>query len=129
MTEVVTEVTLGALRPAASNRQVVTAQDIERTGTFQTGWTKFIDTQIAVQIDGDATSVTATVLRAGINPYQNPNTTTGAPADSSGITGDPSTGIPPNLYTEPGVGWWAVDVTALSGGSINVTMSGIGGDH
>lgn len=125
--QVITQAELGAQRPAMSGAQVVTAYDAGIAAPVQTQWTRFANTQIAVQLDGTATSVIALVLRSAINPFQNPGAL-GAPADTGGFNGDVATGVAPLLYVEPGIGWWCVNLTTVSGGSVNVSMAGIGGD-
>jgi len=92
------------------------------TATGQTGWMKFIAGDLIVQLDGAATAVTASVQRSSTNPAL--GSVTPAPADSTGFTGNPSTGIAPNIYTETGVGWWRVNVTDLTGTPLNISLTG-----
>lgn len=107
-----------------ATRTIVTSYDTALAGTGVTGWTAFAATDICAQISGSATSVTATVERSDVDPTL--KTAQVAPADSAGFSGDPATGIAPNIYTEPGVGWWRWNITAISGGSVNVSLSGFG---
>lgn len=78
---------------------------------------------IAVQITGSATAVTAVVERSTRNPSNTPNA---APLSADNITGNPSTGIPVTSFYEPGAAWWRVRLTALTGGTVNVSFASSG---
>lgn len=80
---------------------------------------------IAVQITGTATSITALVERSTKNPADAANA---APADAP-ITGSPVAGIQPVPYLEPGVAWWRVNVTAVAGGDAVIALSGTAGEE
>lgn len=80
---------------------------------------------IAVQITGTATSITALVERSTQNPAAAANpATVDAP-----ITGSPLAGIQPTPYLEPGVAWWRVNVTAVAGGDALIALSGTAGEE
>lgn len=115
---------------ASGNREIVTLSQT-LTGVGATDWVRFVNTQIVAQVSGVATAITAVVERSDINPAgpRDPGVTHVAPADTTGFTGDPATGVVPNVYIEPGVGWWRINVTALTGASVNLSLSGIGGDN
>lgn len=78
---------------------------------------------IALQITGSATSVTAVVERSTRNPSGTPNP---APLSSDTITGNPSTGMNVASYYEPGAAYWRVRLTALSGSGVNVSFATTG---
>lgn len=80
------------------------------------------DEGIVIQLSGTATSFTAIVERATNDPAGgSPNW---APADSSALSGNASTGIAPVRYDEPVRGWWRVRVTVLTGGNLTVYVAG-----
>lgn len=80
--------------------------------------------ELAVQVTGDASAITLLVERSTRQPTRTvqPNT---VPAGEP-ITGDPSAGIQPRAYIEPGVGWWRVRCVEISGGAAVVAINGIG---
>lgn len=86
-------------------------------------WTLFEGTNVAVGLSGTATSVTAVIERSGRDP-SGPSGASSAPADTTGLTGNLATGVPANIYEEPGVGWWRVNITASSGGTVLASLSG-----
>lgn len=94
------------------------------TATGATDWIKLAG-ELVVQITGDATAVTATVQRSAVDPSADGSTADPAPAGDD-ITGDPSSGIQPIAYLEPGVAWWRVNVTALTGDHLRIAISGKG---
>lgn len=79
--------------------------------------------QVAVQATGTATSFTGVVERSARDPLDGADP---APAGDAPLSGDISAGLPPELYAEPGVGWWRVRVTTLQGGTATVAISGRG---
>lgn len=80
------------------------------------------DEGIVIQLSGTATSFTAIVERATLDPaVATPNW---APADSAPLSGNASTGIAPVRYDEPVRGWWRLRVTALSGGNLTAYIAG-----
>lgn len=91
------------------------------TAVGATDWVKLTG-EIAVQITGAATAITAKVQRSTRDPDDTPNTAN----VGEDITGNPSTGIDPVGFTEPGAAWWRVDVTALTGSPAEVSLSGGG---
>lgn len=101
-----------------------------KTAPFATDWNKFINTNIIAALSGTATAVTAVVQRSAVNPNLLVNGVAqgavASPADATGFTGDLSAGIPPNIYTETGIGWWRINVTAVSGGNCTASLSGQG---
>lgn len=86
-----------------------------------TDWVDF-QRDIAIQITGTATSVTAVVERATRGPTNTPNP---APVGDA-ITGNALSGIPVATFYEPGVAWWRVRITAISGGIANISITGSG---
>lgn len=75
---------------------------------------------IAVQITGVATAVTAVVERSTVNPTQGGNP---APVATDPISGNASTGITVAQFYEPGSAWWRVRLTALTGASVDVGIA------
>jgi hypothetical protein len=94
------------------------------TATGETDWVKLYG-ELVVQLTGAATVVSAQVERSVVDPGEDGSTADPAPAGDA-ITGNPSTGIQPAAYLEPGVGWWRVKVTALTGTPLRVAISGKG---
>lgn len=94
--------------------------------TGQMDWTRFENTDVVAAAGGTATSFTGVIERSAVDPNSPvANPLSGVtPADSTGLTGNLTTGITPNVYREPGVGWWRIRVTACSGGSANTSISG-----
>jgi hypothetical protein len=123
MSALTTKLSTSLLQPPAS-REIVTAY-AAGSAPFTTDWQRFIGSDIVIALTGTATSVTVTVERSPTDPSSPAGALT-SPADSAGFTGNLSTGIPPNIYTESGVGWWRVNVTAISGGNCTASMSGGG---
>ena len=102
------------------------------TSPFTTDWHQFTNTDVVIALSGSATAVVAVVERSCVNPFarvagslvpQGPITT---PADSDGFSGNLSAGIPANIYTESGVGWWRVRVSSVTGGDCTASLSGLG---
>lgn len=75
---------------------------------------------ISLQLAGSATSATVQVERSTRDPASTPNW---APAGDA-ITGNPSTGLQCRRYDEPTRAWWRVTVSAVSGGTLSVTLDG-----
>lgn len=116
----------GGLPSASNNKQIVSGSQL-LADPGATEWVKFVDCDIAVALSGTATTVVATVERSSTDPAGTANI---APADNTGFTGDLTAGLAapePNIYTEPGVGWWRVNVGTLTAGNVTVSMTGIGG--
>lgn len=90
-----------------------------------TGWVRFATTDITVQIDGTATAINVIIERAVIDPLSDVAFTY-APVDATPMSGNAATGIPPNIYVEPGLGWWRARVTSMTGASATVSMTGAG---
>lgn len=78
---------------------------------------------IAIQITGTATAVTAVVERSTRNPSNTPNP---APLSADTITGNPTTGVNVASYYEPGAAYWRVRLTALTGAGVNVSFATTG---
>lgn len=95
------------------------------SGAGTTNWIKFANTNVTVQADGTATSMSATVERTTRDPNAGP--VTQAPADGVAFTGSAAAGLTPNVYQETGVAWWRVNVASVSGGSVTFSLSGMGG--
>lgn len=113
--------------PAAFARATITPQ----TAPFNTDWHQFVGTDIVAALTGTATSITAVVQRSSVAPTQvatalQPAGPLISPADNVGFSGNLSAGIAPNIYTESGVGWWRISVTAISGGNCYASLSGLG---
>ena len=95
--------------------------DKDLTGAGSTEWIKFSG-GLSVQVTGVATAITGTVQRSTRDPAGGaPNIAVVAP-----LTGNPSTGIAPEFFNEPGIAWWRVDVSALSGAGATVAITGAG---
>ena len=109
---------------ASSNRQINTTLTTA-SAVFATDWIKFVDCNLVAQLDGTATSVVAVVERSATDPAGQYGAHA-APADATGFTGDLTAGIAPNEYVEPGVGWWRINVTTVTGGECTASLSGIG---
>ncbi len=88
-------------------------------------WVRFTNTDITVQIDGVATAINVVIERSVLDPGGDVPFTY-APADSSAMSGNPASGIVPNIYVEPGLGWWRARVTLLTGTSATVSLVGAG---
>ena len=101
--------------------QIVQTAYVTLSAPGEMDWVQFVTTDVVAQIEGAATSVTAIVERSVFNPYE--QVTNGAPA-AEPITGNPATGISPSVYVEPALGWWRVRLTAISGGSATISLSG-----
>lgn len=76
---------------------------------------------VAIQITGPATAVTVVVERSTSDPASGANW---APADADAVTGNPSTGVPVQAYLEPAAAWWRVRLTAMTGASVTISLSG-----
>jgi len=87
-----------------------------------TDWVEFVHS-LAIQVTGPATAVTLVVERSTIKPDANGAGGNPAPVGSV-ITGNPSTGLEPQLYEEPGRGWWRARCTAITGASVLVDLTG-----
>lgn len=77
---------------------------------------------VAIQYTGSATAITSVVERSTIDPVLgNPNW---ARVEDTPVSGNPSTGMTVSSYTEPAIAWWRVRLTALTGTSVTVSISG-----
>lgn len=96
-------------------------EDLDDVGQTQ-WWSVGGPGPVSFQFTGDATDFTAYVYRSTRDPAQGSDNA--VLADSAPITGDPSSGqVPIAVFDEPGVGFWQVDVTVLTGGSLTVAMT------
>lgn len=84
-----------------------------------------LSSNVSVQITGVATAITAIVERSTRNPAEAANP---APADEP-ITGNPFEGMVPSPYVEPGVAWWRVRVTDITGGEAVIALCGTAGEE
>lgn len=84
-----------------------------------TSWVRLTES-LAVQITGDASLVTATVERSTSANGGN------ACAVGDDLTGDLTDQGIAEGYTEPGVAWWRVTVSAIADGDALVVVSGKG---
>jgi hypothetical protein len=103
-----------------TNRTVTGTQTLSSPGV--TEWI-CMSGQIGVQITGQATSITAVVERSSLDPLSSDGANP-TPADGVTLTGDPSSGLIPTGYYEPGTAWWRVRVSSLSGGVVTISLSG-----
>jgi hypothetical protein len=78
---------------------------------------------IAIQLVGAATAVTAVVERSPVHPSEG---AIAGPVSTTPLTGNPSTGMPVASFFEPGVAWWRVRLTALTGDALTVAVSAVG---
>lgn len=90
-----------------------------------TEWVRFANTDITVQIDGVATAINVIVERTVVQPTADIPFTY-APVVDTPMSGNAASGIPPNVYTEPGLGWWRARVTSMTGASATVSLTGAG---
>lgn len=81
---------------------------------------------IAVSVSGSATSVSIMVERSVTEPTGKIGATPVA-ADDAPIQGNPSQGMSPVAYMEPGAAWWRIRVLDLAGGNVFVSLSGTEG--
>jgi hypothetical protein len=79
---------------------------------------------VGVQVSGAATAITYTVQRSSLDPAGQLGADA-VPADVA-VSGNPSTGMQAQGYIEPGVGWWRVVVSAVTGNA-TVSISGYDG--
>jgi hypothetical protein len=91
------------------------------TGTTDVTEWIFLTGPISIQVTGVATAITAKLERSTENPTSSTANPVVVGAD---ITGNPSTGIYRASDTEAGSGWWRVRLTALTGASAVVYISG-----
>lgn len=112
--------------PSDSSNREITTEGASATVPFATPWTRFVACDICAQVSGSASAVVAVVQRSDVNPGADGALAQAAPADATGFTGNPTTGIAPNIYTEPGVGWWRINVTTVTAGTVRASLSGIG---
>lgn len=76
---------------------------------------------LSVQLTGTATAITARVERSTQNPTGTPNW---APAETETFSGNLAEGIAARAYEEPVAAYWRVNVTALTGGNVSVSIIG-----
>jgi len=105
-----------------SGQTPVTYLDVNLTNAVNTTPSRFVGSSIALQITGTATAFTLQVYRCDVTPNTNNFSITlnGAPVVPLGAASATITGVagavPLQTYYEPGVGFWAVSVSAVSGG-------------
>jgi hypothetical protein len=97
------------------------AVTIEETLTGNGSTTaQLFSSSIQIQITGSATSITGKLERSTRDPsLGSPNWATVA-----ALSGNPSTGIITALYTETGVSWWRVTLTAITGADVTFALTG-----
>lgn len=100
--------TITKYKDSKPNDAVTVTHLFDSTG--QTDWVK-ISGSLAVQFSGAGTSITYKVERSTVDPAGTANTVLMA----ASATVNPSTGVVPLFYTEPGVAWYRVNVTAITG--------------
>lgn len=91
-------------------------------------WTRFEGAQVILQLTGTASAASVVVERCARNPDLHPGQPAPLPAqvDSTGLSGNPAVGATA-IYLETAAGWWRARVTAVSGGWVEVALSGAGG--
>lgn len=109
--------------PYTSGTQVLAVTDSGQTAAYASNTQQFFAGSIGVSVWGTATLCSVQVQRSATGP-DDPLGVNFVPADIP-ITGNPSTGLTPVIYTEPSFGWWRVNVTSITGGSLNTSISGI----
>jgi hypothetical protein len=77
---------------------------------------------IVVQLSGTATNIVAITERSSRDP--NTNEVNWAPAETTGWSGNLSSGLAPRPYHDPATGFWRVRITTLTGGSCKVSIVG-----
>jgi hypothetical protein len=116
-------VTSDSITPQTQEVRLVTYVDQGVShAPFVSDWGRFANCSIIAQVSGSATGITASIERADLDPANYPENA--APADSAGFTGDPSSGMVPKLYSETGTGWWRWNISAISGGSVTISLAG-----
>ena len=110
----------------------VTYYDGNITGAFTTVPSRFASSTISLQVSGTASSFTLQVFRVDVSPGTSDYASVaanGAPITPLGGNSPVLTGAANNYnaqsFYEPGVGWWCVSVSSVTGGYINVSLSGV----
>lgn len=106
-------------------KRLASARHLEQqlTAVGETDWV-CLTGDVALQVTGAATAVTVQLQRSTKDPTVAANPVT---VDEV-VTGNPSTGIKPVAYLEPGVAWWRGKVTALIGASVQISICGTAGE-
>lgn len=104
-------------------QNVRTAYSSQITAPFQTPWQPVIAGTFNVQLSGTASAATVTLLRSDVDPAGPMYFTNAVIVQTISYTVGAT--IPITIY-EPGQGWWAINVTAVTG-SLNASISGVTG--
>ncbi len=99
-------------------KRVITNQRLTAVGDVS-DWV-LCQGDIAIQVTGTATAVSFIVERSTRNPSDTPNP---APVATDPVTGNPSTGVNVLSYVEPGVAYWRVRITAMTGSNVDVSFA------
>jgi len=95
--------------------------DLESAGSTTPQRFSRVEDGVIVQLSGTATAITAIVERSTRDPAVDANW---APVEADPITGDLTDGIPPKRYWEPGIAFWRIRFTTMTGGSVQISMLG-----
>lgn len=76
---------------------------------------------VSVQVSGTATSFTGKLERSTRDPNSGPNWAPAAPT----ISGDLSAGIQAMILKEPTIAWWRLNISVLSGGTLQFNIAGL----
>jgi hypothetical protein len=91
------------------------------TATGGTGYVFCAGGGVELQLDGTATSLSGQLQRSGLNPID--TNAHWAPVGSAQSASNISTGLAPVTATENGIGWYRYNITAVSGGYVNVSIT------
>jgi hypothetical protein len=86
-----------------------------------TDWMPIVGPSFLIEVTGTATAIAINAFRSAIDPTGG---ALGVPADSNQIAGNPSTGMSPTEYSEPGLGWWRFQVVSMTGAAAQLAVSG-----
>lgn len=113
--------------PPLQNQRIIRDVTPAFTQPAVSDWVQWNAATFAVSISGTATSFTGQIIRSDFDPStaafsQAANTT---PATSAATLTGAAGSVAPLIIYEPGMAWYAVNVTAISGGNVNVVMTGV----
>lgn len=106
----------------ASRSVMEVLYDEGRVAPYASDYKQFGTGSLVLSLSGTATAVTVQVQRSPTPPDRLGNASW-APADVA-VSGSLATGVLPVEYIEPTFGWWRVNVTAVSGGTVSASLSG-----
>lgn len=110
-----------AIRTILSDKSAATVMEQNMTAVGATDPVR-VRGAVAIQYTGAATAITSVVERSTIDPSS--GSANWARVEDTAVTGNPSTGMTVASYAEPAIAWWRVRLTALTGASVTVSISG-----